>query len=108
MDVGFAGLIGTDPGFTAATGGTVTTDGDYKVHKFTADGDLNVTNKGPANSIEYLIVAGGGGAGYAGGQVVSGGGGAGGFLTNTNGNVILGDNAAVSYTHLTLPTILLV
>ena len=61
---------------TAATGGTVTTDGDYKVHKFTSSGTFTVTTAG---NVEYLVVAGGGGAGDWGG-----GGGGGGFRTATD------------------------
>jgi hypothetical protein len=66
--------------FVAATGGTVTTCGNFKIHTFTSDGCFQVTSAGNAagsNKIEYLVVAGGGsgGAGGSGG----GGGGAGGY-----------------------------
>jgi len=64
--------------FIAATGGTVTTSGDYKIHTFTGDGCFVVTNQGtPAGSdtVDYLVVAGGGG----GGADNAGGGGGGGF-----------------------------
>ena len=60
----------------AATGGTVTTDGDYKVHKFTSDGTFSVTTAGP---IDFLVVS-GGGAGGSGSTAGGGGGGAGGAL----------------------------
>jgi len=63
--------------FIEATGGTVTEDGDYKVHTFTGDGCLVVSNAGdPAGSttLDYLVVAGGGG----GNADNSGGGGGGG------------------------------
>jgi prepilin-type N-terminal cleavage/methylation domain-containing protein len=53
-----------------ASGGTVTTDGAYRVHKFTSSGTLTVTTPGDA---EVLVVGGGGGG-------ASGGGGAGGYL----------------------------
>jgi hypothetical protein len=60
-----------------ATGGTVTTDGDYKIHRFTSGGTFQVLDIGNgSNTIEYLLVAGGGGGGQNGG----GGGGAGGVL----------------------------
>ena len=59
-----------------ATGGTITTDGDYTIHSFTSSGDY-VTDT--AQSIDYLVVAGGGG----GGGQYGGGGGAGGFRTDT-------------------------
>jgi len=64
--------------FISATGGTVTTSGDFKIHTFTGDGCFVVSNAGnPAGSdtVSYLVVAGGG----AGGTKRGGGGGAGGF-----------------------------
>jgi hypothetical protein len=64
--------------FVAATGGTITCDGDYKIHTFTGPGTFTVTSVGnPAGSdtIDYLVVAGGGG----GGDGRGGGGGAGGY-----------------------------
>jgi hypothetical protein len=64
--------------FILATGGTITTCGDYKIHTFTGPGTFTVTNAGtPAGSttVDYLVVAGGGG----GGGIVGGGGGAGGY-----------------------------
>jgi hypothetical protein len=66
--------------FIAATGGTITTSGDYKIHTFTGDGCFVVSAEGAGsptqpNSVDYLVVAGGG----AGGQDVGGGGGAGGL-----------------------------
>jgi hypothetical protein len=64
--------------YVAATGGTITTCGDYKIHSFTGPGTFTVSCAGnPAGSstVDYLIVAGGGGGGADGG----GGGGAGGF-----------------------------
>jgi hypothetical protein len=70
--------------FVAATGGTVTTCGDYKIHTFTGDGNFQVTNAGsPAGSttVDYLVIAGGGAGGAHGGDgaTVGGGGGAGGY-----------------------------
>jgi len=60
-----------------ATGGTVSTVGDYKVHKFTSPGTFQVTEAGSPDAmvVEYLIVAGGGGMGYG----YGGAGGAGGY-----------------------------
>jgi len=69
-----------------ASGGTVTTDGDYKVHSFTGDGSFVVSSGG---TVEYLIVAGGG----AGASYLSGGGGAGGYRNGTGFSVV-----ATSYT----------
>ena len=68
----------TGENFVTATGGTVTTCGDFKIHTFTSDGCFSVTNAGsPSGSdkVSYLVVAGGGG----GGRDRAGGGGAGGF-----------------------------
>ena len=68
--------------FISATGGTVTTDGDFKIHSFTGDGCFVVSSIGnPAggpNSVDYLVVAGGG----SGGTYYGGGGGAGGHRTS--------------------------
>jgi hypothetical protein len=64
--------------YITATGGTITTCGNYKIHTFTGPGTFTVTTVGnPAgsNSVDYLVVAGGGGSGRDNG----GGGGAGGF-----------------------------
>lgn len=61
--------------YMTATGGTITTDGSYKVHSFTASGTFQVTQLGSIATVEYLVVAGGGGGGSSNDQ--SGGGGAG-------------------------------
>lgn len=45
----------------AATGGTVTTSGDYKTHTFTSSGTFNVTTVGTEGSAVVDIVGGGGG-----------------------------------------------
>ena len=65
------------PNFVSATGGTITTCGDFKIHTFTGDGSFVVTQGAIAsnNKVSYLVVAGGGGSGSNHG----GGGGAGGF-----------------------------
>lgn len=75
--------------YTQATGGTITTIGDYKYHTFNSSSTFTVTQK--ANSaaealyggLDILLVAGGGGGGQvnSGGQ---GGGGAGGHLVVTD------------------------
>jgi hypothetical protein len=68
------------PQYVAATGGTVTCCGDYKIHTFTGPGTFTVTNAGNtigSNSVDYLVVA--GGAAGAGGSDAGAGGGAGGF-----------------------------
>jgi hypothetical protein len=63
-----------------ATGGTITTDGDFKVHTFTASSTFTVTQLGDVGTVEYLVIAGGGGGA---GTNWSGGGGAGGYRTAT-------------------------
>jgi len=77
----------TNKSYITATGGTITTSGDYKVHAFTGDGCFVVSSLGTGNpcvqnsSVDYLVVAGGGGARHNGG-----GGGAGGFrVSNVHG-----------------------
>lgn len=65
--------------YVAATGGTIVTSGDYKIHTFNSSATLTVSSAGSAtgsNVIQYLIVAGGGG----GGSDIGGGGGAGGYI----------------------------
>src|SRR6056300_298086 len=64
--------------FVAATGGTITTCGNYKIHTFTSPGTFTVTASGSpvgSDTVDYLVVAGGGGGGFD----YSGGGGAGGY-----------------------------
>jgi len=67
--------------YVTATGGTITTCGDYKIHTFTGPGTFCISCSGnPAGNvkIDYLVVAGGAG-GSAGNPGSGGGGGAGGF-----------------------------
>jgi hypothetical protein len=64
--------------FITATGGTITTDGDFKIHTFTSPGTFSVTDGGDVS--ELLIVSGGGGSGYD----AAGGGGAGGLKTQSS------------------------
>ena len=69
--------------YIVATGGTITTSGDYKIHTFTGPGTFCVSSAGTAapgsgsgsNVVDYLVVAGAGGGGSDNG----GGGGAGGY-----------------------------
>jgi hypothetical protein len=73
----------SEPAYVTATGGTVTTSGDYKIHTFTGDGCFVVSCAGavycgvPGGSTEvsYLVIAGGGGGTWDRGE----GGGAGGY-----------------------------
>jgi len=78
INVGDATFVQGNP-FVTATGGTVTTCGNYKIHTFTGPGTFTVTNAGqPSGSttVDYLVIGGGGGAGA---RWHSAGGGAGGF-----------------------------
>jgi hypothetical protein len=73
--------------YTSATGGTVTTSGNFKIHSFTGDGCFVVSSVGnPGGSgakVSYLVVAGGGG----GGNTNAGAGGGGGFREGKNSPV---------------------
>jgi hypothetical protein len=68
--------------YIVATGGTISTCGDYKVHSFYGPGTFTVCSVGttPANNVvDYLVVAGGGMGGHATTGQDGGGGGAGGY-----------------------------
>ena len=65
--------------YIVATGGTITTCGNDKIHTFTGPGTFAVTCAAVCatnNTVSYLVIAGGGGSGYGEG---TGAGGAGGF-----------------------------
>jgi len=79
------------PLFTEATGGTVATSGNFKIHTFTGDGNFVVSQLGnsPTNptggpsNVDYLVVAGGGGGDNGNSnRAAAGGGGAGGYRTS--------------------------
>ena len=73
----------TGVSFLSATGGTITEDGNFKVHTFTGPGTFAVqgtSSSAPLNKVDYLILAGGGGGGKSGAS----GAGAGGYR-ETNG-----------------------
>ena len=69
--------------YITATGGTITTCGNFKIHSFTGPGTFTVCSVGnPAgsDSVDYLVVAGGGGGGAeCGSYGGAAGGGAGGL-----------------------------
>ena len=69
--------------YIQATGGTITTSGDYKIHTFTSDGVFDVTGigntAGGGATTSYVVVAGGGSGGTTNPGGSGGGGGAGGF-----------------------------
>ena len=72
----------------SASGGSVSTSGGYKYHKFTSSGTFTVTGD-LGKTVEVLMVAGGGGGGrddYSGGRG-AGGGGAGGLISPTINNL---------------------
>jgi len=80
----YGGYDTPQPVYITATGGTITTSGDYKVHTFTGDGCFVVSAIQPCTPgvVDYLVVAGGG----ATGGPYSGGAGAGGFrMSNSLG-----------------------
>ena len=73
-----SGLQSEAPGptFITATGGTITTSGDDKIHTFTGPGTFcvsSISNCAANNIVSHVVVAGGGGGGGF------GGGGAGGY-----------------------------
>ena len=87
----YKGETSTTP---TASGGTITTDGDYTIHSFTADG--NYINDS-AQTVDYLLVAGGGGGGgtHSGITNAAGGGGAGGYRSFTGTSMAAGTFAVV-------------
>jgi len=76
------------PTFISATGGTITTSGNFKIHSFTGDGCFVVSSlgnpSGGGSVVDYLVVAGGAGGGATGSAHSGGGGGAGGFREGRN------------------------
>ena len=65
----------------AATGGTETTTGNFKIHTFNSSGNFVVSaigTGGGATTVDYLVIAGGGGGGGGAPNDGGGGGGAGG------------------------------
>jgi len=84
------GIYDSDTLYISATGGTITTSGDYKIHTFTGDGCFVVSTTGIGagpNVVDYLVVAGGGGGGFGPGPNDRGAGaGAGGYREAKTGN----------------------
>ena len=79
-------MEGLQEGFITATGGSISTSGNDKIHTFTGPGtfDISALASNPANNgLSYLVVAGGGAGGDAGDRG-AGGGGAGGFREAAN------------------------
>jgi hypothetical protein len=68
--------------YLVATGGTISTCGNYKIHTFTGPGTFTVCRVAVCsadNNVEYVVVAGGGSGAAKGPGDAGGGGGAGGF-----------------------------
>ena len=79
-----ATLNTTGENFIVATGGTISTCGNCKIHTFTGPGTFcvsSISNTSQNNEVSYVVVAGGagGGGGSTGPSGGGGGGGAGGF-----------------------------
>lgn len=62
--------------YISATGGSITTDGNYKIHDFTSSGTFTITAAPDGATIEAMIIGGGGSGGW-------GGGGGGGYYYNS-------------------------
>jgi len=78
-DDGLQSSVNTNP-YMVATGGTITTSGNDKIHTFTGPGTFTVCTAAISaanNLVSYVVVAGGGGGG--GNVAHGGGGGAGGY-----------------------------
>ncbi len=90
---GGLGLLGgssSTPGILAATGGSVYTSGDYKLHVFRSDNtpeNFVVSNAAPDATVEIMIIGGGG----SGAPDQGSGGGAGGLVWTNNGGIVIAD-----------------
>ena len=72
--------IELQPTYIVATGGTITEDGNFKVHTFTGPGTFCVSQVGNpigSTTVDYLVVAGGGAGGTTNSVAGAGGGGGG-------------------------------
>ena len=71
----------TGASYTSATGGCVTTSGNFKIHTFNSDANFVVSSvgndAGGTNKVSYMVVGGGGGGAGQTGQSSAGGGGGG-------------------------------
>ena len=82
-------------GIAVATGGSIATDGDYKVHSFTSNGTFeitSITNTDPTLTlaeVEYLIIGGGGAGGGNSTSANVGGAGGGGAGAYRPGSALL-------------------
>lgn len=63
-------LTSTSASFIAATGGTITTSGNYKIHTFTSSGTFTVVDAPVGKFLDFIVVGGGGGRRGGGGGYV--------------------------------------
>jgi len=89
--------------YIAATGGTIHTIGDYKVHQFNSDATFTVTSVGSGSPesaiVDYIVVGGGGGGGDgANNNPGGGGGGGGGYRSSSQFRVDQGNAALTGIT----------
>ena len=80
----------TTPGTLTATGGSVYTSGDYKLHVFRSDNtpeNFVVSDATPDATVEIMIIGGGG----SGAPDQGSGGGAGGLVWTNNGGIVIAD-----------------
>lgn len=78
----------TNTNGVAATGGTITTNGNYRIHTFTNNGTFDPN--GSVITCQVLVVAGGGAGGHS-----TGGGGGGGGVVHSNSITVTGERAVV-------------
>ena len=81
----------------AASGGTETTSGDYKIHTFTSGGTFTVSKAGIApepSVVDYLVIAGGGGGGGPPDPTHGGGGGGAGGYRESHSDPVSGPYTA--------------
>jgi len=78
-------------GFISATGGTITTSGNYKYHTFTSSGTFSVSVAPSGQFLDFLVVGGGGGANTTGSDLAGGGGG--GVVIKTSQTISAGSYA---------------
>jgi hypothetical protein len=74
-DSGLQSQATTTTQYVTATGGTITTSGNCKIHTFTGPGTFSVSCAGNAsgsNKVSYMVIAGGGGGAYEGGGAAGG------------------------------------
>ena len=89
--------------FISATGGTITTSGDFKIHTFTGPGTFAVSSISSCvtnNVVDYLVIGGGGGGGSGDGAGAydAGGAGAGGYRESS------GNSGSYTASPLATPT----